>query len=360
MKLRIKKTSLLGVSLALTCLLPASARAEDDYCQKTHARGSSDAAILYAPAVRIAGVKVPQVGSVDPTNAGLTYQVRGELAFSPTNFYKGVVTEHAADADCEAHKVTANAQEIILHASDIGRLPALRAELHYLDTEKANWDAIGVKMQERLDAKTVTVIEMEHVRSRIVVLDRLRAQVRGEMERLVATGFDPGAPDLARISQDVETTTNRMEAQQVKVRAVAPWDVSLLGGVVPPVTSSKSDWYGIIQLTYSIGGVWHGSADSRYLDARERELKNARYELPHQLDVMKKHVAIAKSQAAAELDIVTSRMATITANRAALASSDSSLAPHALAMLDLEYIANGADKVYLEGLVRELGRMQEK
>jgi hypothetical protein len=350
----------LGLSLALGCMLPASARAEDDYCQKTRARAGSDAAILYAPAVRVAGVRVPQVGSVNPTDAGLTYQVRGELAFSPSSFYKGVVVERAADADCEAHRRTTTAQEIMAHASDLGRMPALRDEVRYLDAEKTNWDAIAAKMQERLDAKTVTVIEIEHVKARIVMLERLRVQVRSDLERLVATGFDPGAPDLERLAQNVEETTNRFEAQQVKVRAVAPWDVTVMGGYVPPVTSSKNDWYGVIQLTYSVGGPWHGGGDTRYLEARERELKTARYELPHQLGVLRKHVAIAKSQATAELEIVVNRMATITTNRAALAGSDSSLAPHALAMLDLEYIANGADKVYLEGLVRELGRMQEK
>jgi hypothetical protein len=350
-----------GLLLALVSLCPAMARADEDYCDKTRARAGADAALLYAPSARLSGVKIPQTGpQVDPTNVGTTYQVRGELTMSATNFYKGTVVQRVADADCDAHKSAVTAQELLIHANDLGRLAALKDELAFLDAQKPAWDAIAANMQERLQAKTMTVVEVEDVRTRIVMLERQRAQLRGDVERQLATGWTPGAVNITALSQKLQQDTNRLEHDVTRVRAVEPWDVSLMAGYVPPVFSSKNDWYGVISLTYNLGGPWHGSRDGSYLTARERELKTARYEMPHQLEVLKKNVAIAVTQARAELSIVSSRMTEVIQNRAQLAQSESTLAPHALAMLDLELIASGADKTFLEGLLRELGGMQEK
>ncbi len=363
MKLTIARNrqDVLGLLLALACLVPANAHADENYCDKVRARSGADSALLFAPSARVSGVKVPQIGaSVDPTNIGTEYQLRGELSMSATNFYKGTIVNKVAEADCDVHKNAVVAQELVMRASDLGRLGALTDELAFLDAQKPAWDAVGAKMQERLEAKTTTLTEVADVRTRTVMLDRERAQVRGDLERLTAIGWNPGTIDVARLAQQLVQDSSRLENEVTRLRAVDPWDVSVMGGYVPPVASSKNDWYGVVQLTYNFGGLWRSSRDNRYLEARERELKTARYELPHQLEVLKKHVEIARAQARTELAIVVARMSEVTQNRAQLAQSESTLAPHALAMLDLELIASGADKTFLEGLLRELGRIQEK
>ena len=303
----------LALSLALSLAAGSARAADDDYCQKTRARAGSDAALLYAPSARVSGVKIPQTGAqqVDPTNIGTTYQVRAELQISPTDAYKGSIIQKAADADCDAHRVTVSAQELLVHAGDIGRMTALREEMRFLDAQKPGWDAIGAKMQERLDAKTATIVEVEDVKTRIVMLERQRAQARGDMERLAATGFDTSSVPLTGLAEKVEGETNRLERELVKVRSIDPWNVSVSAGYVPPVFTKQNDWYGVVQLTYNFGGPWHGSRDTRYLEARENELKTARYELPHQIDVLKKNVTIASTQARTELDIVNARMAEV-------------------------------------------------
>ena len=55
---KIRPTALGLVSL-LTLVVPQAARAEDPYCARARARAGSDSALLYAPTVRVEGVKLP-------------------------------------------------------------------------------------------------------------------------------------------------------------------------------------------------------------------------------------------------------------------------------------------------------------
>ena len=361
---KIRPTALGLVSL-LTLVVPQAARAEDLYCARARARAGSDSALLYAPTVRVEGVKLPsglqKGGQLDPTSSGSAYQLRAGVTLSPSNIYKGVIVDQAGESDCDAHKSIISAQELVLHAPDIGRLGALRDQLRVLDSQKIGWDAIEAKMLERLAAQTSTLVEVEDVRTKVVLLERTRAQVRGEVERLTATGFDASGADLTRLARDVQSNTNRFERDLVRIRAIDPWEVNVTGGYLPPVaTGTKDDWFGVVQLSYNVGQYWHGRHDARYLESREQELKTARYELPRQLEVLKQHVASASTQARTELAVVNTRIESLVASRASLAQSESTLAPHALAMIDLELISAASDKAFLEGLIRELGRIQEK
>lgn len=350
---------------AFAALAATSASAEESpYCEKVRARADSDAALLYGPKLRAEALKLPSAiqpnGRVDPVGAGTTYQFRAGLSVSAIDVYKAARLADVADADCAHHAAATAAQEILAFGVEVGRLPALRSEVAYLDAHRPEWEKIAAKTDELLEAKTLTLLNVTDIRARTLGLVRRRAQVAGELGRFEALGVDRVEPALTRLMNDVDASAMRYEREGSRVRKLDAWDLTLTGGYVPPILDApKSDFFGLVQVSYNLGGPWQSAAERRYLAAREEELRRAKHELRHQLTVLREQVARTKEQAHAELDALEPAIDRLRSDRASVVSSGAAAAFYATAMIDLELINAEAERQYLMVLMRELSRHLE-
>ena len=353
-----------AAALASTSFAGPALAEDSAYCRKVRARAASDASLLIAPTVLAEGVRVPaalQKGArLDATTPGSGYQVRAGVSFSAVNAYKGIRVTDVGDADCTQHEYTVKAQNLLLQVSDLGRLEALRRQSAALEARQSEIAAVLSRIEGRFEAKNMTLIEVEDIRSRVSTLSRQRAALAGEIGRLEAAGYESYRGTVSDLAKKVEESSLSFESKANHVRALDAWDVSVSAGYVPPILGYTGDFFGVVQVSYSLGSPWHDSYDSQYLSARREEVKTARYEVAHRLEVLRGQVRAAVAQARDELRIVDKRAAEVEASRSTLQSVEAPSAAHAQAIYDLQRIGLEAEHVYITELVSELSRIEEK
>ena len=351
-----------SITVAVYAVASASpARADDGaYCRRVQARAASDAALLFAPSLEAQGVKFPASGTVDAgVTTGSGYQFRAGISWSPLDAYKGTRVVRVGEADCARQEATVAAQELLERGLDLARYPAAKRQRDVLQARRASWEAIVAKADQRLAANITTLVETDDVRVRIAVLERISAQVEGDIERIEGTGIDAYRGTLGNLVKTIDSTTMRYEREISHLRTVDAWSVRVTAGYVPEAFGAKSDVFGVVQVAYNVGGIWRNGAESRYLDARAEELKRSRTELQERLRVFRAHVKSAAKQAKRELATVEARTATLTAARTSLASSEAPAAPHQLAIVDLELVAAESNRTFLGTYLAELSRLEE-
>jgi hypothetical protein len=330
---------------------------ESAYCRKVRARAAADAALLFAPSAQAQAIKFPRNGTVDSSvTTGTGFQFRAALTWSPLDFYKGFRVLRVGDADCDQHEAMVTAAEIVNQAADYARLPAARDEMQFLDSKQPIWQDIAAKSEQRRAASVTTLIEVNEIRTRIADLERKRAQVQGDVERLEMRGVGQYPAALSSLITAIEENSMRFEREASHVRSLDPWTVTATGGVIPQ--EKPLDYFGLIQVGYNLGGLVRNGKESRYLEARSEELRSARYELGDQLRRFRDQLTSADAQAKRELAIVNKQASSLAASRAALEHSETANAAHALAVADLALIAVESDRVFLTAWVAKLDSLQ--
>lgn len=355
-------TAVCFVALASTTRANAQ---ESPYCAKVRARAAADAALLIAPSLRAEGIKLPSAlqkgGTIDPASgSGSGYQIRAGLTVSPLDMYKGFKVVDLADADCQQHQAVVTAQELLQQAVVYGRLPALRKQREFLDASRPRWETVASKTDARLEAKVTTLIEADDVHVRAISLERSREQIVGEIARFEASGIDAKRAMLSELVKNLESSSAKLEDKASHIRSLDTWEVRLTGGYVPAAFGQSSDFFGVVQVSYNVGGFWRNAAESRYVAARSEEVKTARYETVNQLLTFREQMKATASQATREVAIVDRRIAVLTSGRAALSATDAPGAAHALALIELETITAESDRVFLKALIEALSHLEEK
>ena len=101
------------------------------------------------------------------------------------------------------------------------------------------------------------------------------------LTRLEATALPEPTRPLAHQADDYRQATMELERVGSRIRQVAPWGLSIAGGVAA-TTQANVDWFGTVEFRYNLVGLAQSSAERQLLSARARELDSATYELTHQ------------------------------------------------------------------------------
>lgn len=336
----------------------AEARAEESaYCRKVHARAASDASLLFAPSVTAQAIRFPQTGFLGAgATTGEGYQARASLSVDPLDMYKGTRVLRVGDADCAHHEAQIAAEEVLASGVDAARLPALRREAALLGEARPRWEAIVRTEQARLDAHVANLLETNEIQARATELERRSVQVSGEIAALEAKGVvAPTAPTGALVNAE-RASAMQLEREASHIRSLDPWHVTATGGVIPQ--TSPVDYYAIIQVQLNFGAFARNAAETRYLEAREAELRQARYELPDQLRRYRAAIHAASVSANRELEILERQAAAIATAESALAESEAPNAPHARAVLGLDAIVVETERAFLRAYISELSRLE--
>jgi hypothetical protein len=345
-------------ALVATTMSPALAAADEppasasSYCRQVRARGDSDAALLVWPKVVVQGIRFPNSGADLTLAGGQQYQGRVGLDYSPVDLVKGLGVKDVAKADCAQHEVQASLEQLLAHADDAGKLPALRLEAAYLDGRRSEWQALVTKEEERFEARVVSLVEYDDVRTRAAELERKAVQVHGETDRLAARGVERPEASLAALESRYLARADAYEREVSHVRSIAAWDLKVRGGVV--ATEQPVDWYGLVELSFNLGAFEHHAADNRYLEARRDERAHAHYEMASRLHDFAAELAGIRAQAHRELEVLDRQVTFLTSTRRALGGSEAPGTAHALAALTLDQISLESDQTYLRALIVEL------
>jgi hypothetical protein len=355
---------ILGILLAFASVAGAE---EPVYCRKVRARAAGEAALLIAPKVVGQVIHFPSDGRLDATtetNSPHPLEFRAGLSVSPVDMLRGMATLRVADADCVQHTAEEDLDEWLRQDTDLATLPGRRAEAQYLRAHRPEWQALLENGENRLKAGIVTVMELYDLRRLGAELERRTIQVEGEVARLEAklnAAPTPGQPatDLARTRgsvRDYVASTRALEEAASSLRSFDAWSFRITGGVAP-APDRPIDWFGFAELTYSLGGIPQTNAESRYLAARDQEVRQSSSELPGKVAQLRNLVLATQRGVQRELEAVELELSGIQRTLAELEGFDAPDAVQGRARLTIEHLSLEADAVFLRTEARELNNL---
>ncbi|WP_437747561.1 hypothetical protein WMF39_22675 [Sorangium sp. So ce1504] len=327
------------------------------YCRKVHALAASDAALLMAPQVVVQGIRHPSSNAIDiGATAGDGYQVRTALSFSPLDFYKGLRVMRLGDAECDLHESSMSIEEILDHGAGAARLVALREQEAYLDAHDQEWRALMKKAEERFSERVITLIDLNEVRNHADALERKLAHVRGEVAQLAAQRLGKPRGSLSAQAAAYARSANRVAREASYVRSLDAWRVRVVSGVIP---FPRSDWYGLAEVSFNIGGIAQSIHEDRHLGSRAEELQHASYEVNQRLRRFRDQTRAAIEQARNEVEAVEREISFIVKVRSVLESSDAQGIAHTRDTLALQQLSVDAERVFLRALIEALSTYTE-
>jgi hypothetical protein len=372
--LLVARGMLLSALTVLTASLPpALAFARDTpYCKQVRARAQSDADLLMMPRVIVQGIRFPEGAQQFDSGAVSSqgYQLRAGFSFSPVDFYKGRATLDLGDAECERHEAALDLDAVLERGTDDARLGALREQSTFLRAKSADWRALAARAAARLTKRIITVVEFTNVQHFVDALERKLVQVEGDAGELDARALHtrglsfsalPGAglhsATLPALADRYMGAALRYELQTSSLRRLDEWRLQMTGGVIP---QTPSDWYGTIELSFSLGGLVRGAHEDNYREARAETLARASDGIDARLRQFRAEVAALLERAERDLGVVEHSLEVLRATRTALEASEAESVAQAREILTIEQLSVESDSVFLRALVRALSTLAER
>lgn len=349
-----------GVMASLVLWQSAHARADSDtihpYCERVSARAHSDATLLWAPKLAVQGLRYPSGFDLGPaTSSG--FQLRVGLSYSLIDPVRALFTYSAADADCAAEEARSALEGAVASAPGTAEIAAQRAQAQFLAAHQPEIDALVDRARSRLSQRLITVFELSHILESAEQLERKAARARGTAAQLeAASSAAPATQHTRALSATFVLRRDEHERRLSSLRALDAWNVRVQGGVIP-VEGAKLDWFGWLELSYSLGGPFQHPAESRYRKARHEELLSAAQHLPAELERQASVLRAQAEQITVELRVVEKRSAHVRATLAELDLSDPSASSHARDALSLAQLSADAERVYLQTLLESLAQV---
>lgn len=320
---RSKKRWLLFYSVSLCALLAAHRVAyaeepppsdtelgrDDPYCEWVREAAKSSAAVLLGPRIAAQGTKFPAGGDVLLTgvsNTAALYQVRAFASWSPTSAYNGVLTLRLGELECGRHRYARDVTAAIRVALNQGRREALAREIAFLRANEPSVVAIERDAEARRAAGVATVAEAEEIRERASEVRAARLSAAETVAELEATDLPEPARPIAPEAEQYARATMEYERVNSRIRQVAPWSVSISGGIASSIGAAGAgasvDWFGTVEVGYNLGGIVQERAERALLAARERELRGSPEELLYAARAvdgsLRKSIAVLEAQIA--------------------------------------------------------------
>jgi hypothetical protein len=348
--------SLCGM-IALGAVARMADAQESPYCRRVRARAASDAALLMSPRVIVQGVRFPQTGVVDVgATVGSGFQARAALSFSPLDFYKGLGVMEQGDADCAEHEVSAEVDGRLEEGNDPARLAGLLAQVQYLRAHHDEWRAVDSRAAARLGERTITLVEFETVRQRIAELERKLTAAEGEAGEIEARRIGAPSAPIGVLARQYAELAGRLERSEAHVRRLEPWQFQVTAGVIP---QEPVDWYGLAEVSFSLGALARGPQEERHADARTDEVRRAPYEVEARVQRFRAGVAASLAGARRQLAVVEGDLAVLTSVRETLERSDGGQAAPSHDALVVEELSTESEEVFLRAFIDSLVTLLE-
>ena len=325
----------------------------DDYCERVREAEKSTAAVLLGPRVAAQAIKFPRGGDVllGQTIAPET-QFRGWLQYSLTDAYHGTLSLQLGDADCRRQRLAQPLEDAIRLATDQGRRQALGRQLRFLQENERSVVALERDAEARRQAETSTLAELLEIHTLAAAFRTQESEIEDALARLDAIGLPDPAGPLAPQAEQYERASMEVERLGSRIRQVAPWGVSMTGGLAANTTATV-DWFGTLEVSYNLGGLVQASAERRLLAARERELGSAHYELAYAARAVDEALARSVAWLREQIAAVEAGAGELRTAASVLEASDAPGRLHSLSVVKLRLVTVEAQLVYLRALAEQ-------
>jgi len=360
---------LAALAVGVTTMAPATAHAEGptpapanaatpppnnttpstDYCRKVTARADADAAQLFAPTLAVNVIRYPQSAILDTlgVNVGRGVQPRAMLSVGIVDIYKGFGVRDVAEKDCARQETAMTLAEMITQRDEAGRRIALGRKIEYLKAHESELSAILNQAEQRFTAGITTLVEMHDLRRRVLDASKQLAEAERGLAAIESRGAALPNESLEDLVKQYESRSIAYEESVQHVRNLSPWKLDVTGGAT---AHPNIDYFGVVQLSYNFGGIFALGAEQRAVDARAAELKNARYEMRHQVESLRRELRASVDFLKKQVARIDEELAHLAKERAVIEPTEAPNKSHLLAVLSLQVIDLEAERVFLNAL----------
>lgn len=322
------------------------------YCMKVKARARSEAAVMFAPRLHLQALRNPSLVDLGPQIVK-NFQLRAGASFSLLDAVRGARTIALSDADCAVQKAHEAGRRLVTSPLDALLVEAYRAQVRSFRASSGERENLLKRSQERLRQKLITVLEFHEIER---IADELRQKQEvalGALSRLEAEGIELPPKGLDALVHTYVESSTVYEKKARSLRALDPWTFRVAGGAIPSL-EDRVDWYGWLEVSYSLGGLVRAKHEDRYEEARRAEIESARYELPAKVRLLAQQVTARLTEAEAELALTNKSLKFIDDTLRSLGTSALPNVGHPRDALALQRMMTAAEQAYLQTLVDTL------
>jgi hypothetical protein len=296
----------------------------------------------------------PELGA----RGGNNYQLRLGMSWSAIDAYKGLRLGSASEPDCKAHAVKQDAQRALELAPDSVLLRAARAEYAKLRDGGEQTREVLERSRARYDQKLITLEELQAVESRAAAIEHRRNELSARIKQWEQRGVEE-LPAGGLKALEAAYVSAEMEREQAlsSIKTLSAWDLSVTGGALLPVGRSELDWFGWVELRYSLGGLFSGMYEGTYLRARESELRRASYELPQRSELLVRQLSVERELVQQQLTLADKHSIVLASTLSALEATPSEVTGHARDSLLLDSLTAQGELVQLRTRLEALNSL---
>ena len=252
---------------------PAQEKAPPDpgYCQYVEGVAGAESALLVAPDLftSIGVINVGQGEGDVPLGEPKGRFMLG-IEYDFIDLWKGLELRERAETECRRYRAQSALEAAGRAGADVGAAPAFAARAEVLAASLPVAEKLLASLRDDMREARATLDEVDVVRLR---LDELRQEARGAalaQERVQALPHGE-VGTLVEVIAAFREADAKVEEIEGGMRALDAWSLELRGGYDEIIGVDQDlPVFGLLTLTFDLGGFWVGGNNSRAAAGRKR------------------------------------------------------------------------------------------
>jgi hypothetical protein len=280
-------------------------------------------------------------------------QVRAVASYSLADARRGRLTRVRGEVACVNAEATRGLELYARTALLAPRARALQSALSGVSAELERVERIEERTRAKFDARVIGIGDLDRVHHAAGVVRATVHQMKhdlAEIEPLLAgTSAERSPESLIRSFRDSAIDVARTES---RLRSAHAWDIGARAGVV---VAPVREYFGVLEVSYSLGQPFQSAAESRYRRARRDELLSEEEPLIAAARAAEGARAAVISSAGEELVELERELAFLKRTREAFQSSEAEQTLLQIDEIELREIAGNLRRAYLQTLLAHAG-----
>jgi hypothetical protein len=257
-------------------------------CEFVRSVTEAETAVMLAPEL-FASTGVVNAGEASGGSGGVPlgsprFRITAGLGYDLVGVYQGVTLRHRAEAECQRQRALLALEATLRAGPDLGTAPALEARLQVLQASIPEGEKLLEALRADLNEGRATLEELNALQVRLDALRALKIETLQARDRLAHLPARPEQP-LSSLLQDLQAADDEIEQLSGKLRRSSAWGLHLRGGYDELVdVPQKLPLFGMITLSYNLGGWSQGAANERARSARLRASEEDVEGLPQRVE----------------------------------------------------------------------------
>lgn len=355
------------VVMLLAALAPGDSRAEPPapegdagYCAFVGGVAEGESAALMGPQIftRFGLINAGEAaGAADLPLGAPTARLTAGLSYSFAGLYRGIALRRRAEAECRRFHAESALREATQTGLRLGAASALAARARVIAAELPRAGESLVELENAMSTGDATIEELDAFHLRLADLREQLRQTELERAQLGPKGALPAVP-LRALWGELAAAQLAAEDLSADLRSSTTWDVTVQGGydqlfqrsAGPPV-------FGMVTLSYDLGGLWQPAADARAREGLRQWLERGGPVADHGFGQLLEELEATQKSERARLADVALLVTDLEGQLAQVEALQTVQVRRFRDYLRMELARMRADQAYLEAHLISLGQM---